>query len=255
MLENNCVIIISSCDAYADAWDPFFTLFFRYWQDCPFRVILISNTLDYADRRIASFKIKNDLGWSGNLIEVLNSLREDYIIYFQEDYFLRKKVDSEKVMAALKLMEEIQAAYFRLYPCPGPDLPFDNNQEIGIISPNAPYRNSTQTAIWDRKILLSLLERGETGWEFETGGGIERSRRISQPFLSYRAPAINYFCTAIVKGKYVFDAISFCRREAIKLDLKKRKAENIFEYFLRKTGLKQKINLLLRRRKNNHNRI
>ncbi|MDD4902659.1 MAG: hypothetical protein PHE24_06010 [Patescibacteria group bacterium] len=241
MENKNCAIVISSCDAYADAWDPFFTLFFRYWPDCPFRIILISNGREYNDARVTTYKIKNDLGWSGNLIEALKNIGEDYVIYFQEDYFLRKKVITEKIFAALKLIAETRAAYLRLYPCPGPDLPFNDSQEIGMIGRGAAYRNSTQTAIWDRQIFLSLLKDGETGWDFETGGGLERSRKIDQPFLSFRAPAIDYFCTAILKGKYLYDAVRFCRREGIRLDLTKRKAENFFGFIIRKSGLKQKL--------------
>ncbi len=241
MEKNNCAVVISSCDAYADSWGPFFTFFFRYWPDCPFRIILIGNDKTFNDPRVTTFKASPDRGWASNLMVALKNISGDYIIYFQEDYFLRKKVDNSQLEAALRVMAETKAAYLRLYPCPGPDQPLDNNQEIGTISRDAAYRNCTQTAIWDRLILLALLKDGETGWDFETGGGLERSRRIDRPFLSFRAPIIDYFCTAIVKGKYVFDALRFCRKEGVKLELDKRKAENFLEFVWRKSGIKQKI--------------
>ena len=237
MENKNCAVIISSCDAYADAWNPFFTLFFRYWPDCPFRLVLISNGLEYKDSHVTTYKIKNDLGWSGNLIEILKNINEDYIIYFQEDYFLRKKVANEKIFAALRLMVETKAAYLRLYPCPGPDLPFNFSQEVGIISRDAAYRNSTQTAIWDKKILFSLLKNGETGWDFETKGGLERSREIKQLFLSYKEPVINYLCTAIVKRRFTREAIKFCKKEGIKISTKNIKKQSwlqILKYKIKK---------------------
>jgi hypothetical protein len=241
MKKNNCTIIISSCDAYSDAWAPFFTLFFRYWPDCPFRIILISNGLEYNDPRVETYKIIKDLGWSGNLIETAKNITDDYIIFFQEDYFLKNKVNNEEIFTALNLMAETKAAYLRLYPCPGPDLPFNNNADVGTISLDSKYRNSTQTAIWDRLYFISLLKIGETGWDFETGGGIERSRQTNRPYLSFKKPIIDYFCTAIVKGRYVYDAINFCRKEGVTLDLKKRKSENLFGFIVRKSGIKQKL--------------
>jgi hypothetical protein len=229
METKNYTIIVSSCDAYADAWEPFFTLFFRYWPDFPFRIILISNGLEFKDARVETYKIEKDLGWSGNLIEVMKNISEDYVIFLQEDYFLKNKVDNKKIFAALKLMAENNAAYFRLYPCPGPDLPFTGNSEVGLISLNAAYRNSTQAAIWDRKIFLSLLKSGETGWDFETKGGIERSKEISRPFLSFKKPVIDYLCTAIVKGKYIRAAVKLCKKEEIKLNFNKIKKQGLLQ--------------------------
>jgi len=227
MEKNNCAIVVSSCDAYADAWNPFFTLFFRYWPNCPFRIILISNGLKYKDARIETYKIEKDLGWSGNLIEIMKNIGEDYVIFLQEDYFLKNKVNNEKIFAALKLMAENNTAYLRLYPCPGPDLPFAGNSEIGLISRDAVYRNSTQAAIWDKKIFLSILKNGETGWDFETKGGLERAKQINRPFLSFKKPVIDYLCTAIVKGKYIRAAIKLCKKEGIKLNFNKIKKQGL----------------------------
>lgn len=246
MDSKNCAIIISSCDAYADAWTPFFTLFFRYWPDCPFPIYLISNGQEYPDARIKTIAFPKDLGWSGNLLGALKQIPQDYIIYFQEDYFLQAKVSAEKIISALEFIQKEKAAYLRLYPCPGPDQDYKDEKEIGLISLSAPYRNSTQTAIWDKTVLLSLLKEGETGWDFETAGGLERSRAVAAPFLSYRQPVINYFCTAILKGKYLYDAVRFCRCEGIILDKTKRRFENFWQYLFRKMSVKQKLRKLFK---------
>jgi hypothetical protein len=233
----NCTIIISSCDKYSDAWAPFFTLFFRYWPDCPFRLILISNGLEYNDPRVTTFKITNDLGWSGNLIEVLKNIDEDYVIYFQEDYFLQKTAATDKVVEALNLMKNLKAGYFRLYPCPKPNLPFAANTEIGIISQDANYRNSTQASIWDKQTLLSLLNPAETGWDFETRGGLERAKANKSLFLSYQKPVVDYLCTAIVKGRYIGAAIKLCQKEGIDLKMDRIKPQSmrqIFKYEIKK---------------------
>jgi hypothetical protein len=41
--SDNLAVIVVSCDLYSDVWKPFFTLFFKYWNDCPFPVYLTSN--------------------------------------------------------------------------------------------------------------------------------------------------------------------------------------------------------------------
>jgi hypothetical protein len=246
-LNKNCAIIISSCDNYRDAWAPFFTLFFRYWPNCPFQVYLISNTLKYPDERVKTIDILPDQKWSGNMITALNKIPEKYIIYFQEDYFLRAKVDNEKIFLALKLAEENKAAGVRLFPCPGPDLPYQNDEEVGLVSQNALYRNSTQTTLWNKQKLLELMRPGETGWDFELRGGLERARAMTETFFAFRRPVIDYFCTAILKGKYLYDAVRFCRREGIRLDHSARKFENFWQYLIRKLALKTRIKKICRK--------
>ena len=46
MIDKNSqyAVVVSSCDAYSDAWKPFFKLFFKYWSDCPFPIYLVTNT-------------------------------------------------------------------------------------------------------------------------------------------------------------------------------------------------------------------
>jgi hypothetical protein len=244
--KNNCAIVISSCDNYHDAWGPFFTLFFRYWPDCPLPIYLVSNSLKYPDERVNTINVVPDQGWSQNLITTIDKIQEKYIIYFQEDYFLRSPVDNEKIFAVLDLAEETSAAYLRLFPCPGPDLPYQDKTDLGLISQHVAYRNCLQTAIWNKQILRNLLRNGETGWDFELRGGFERSQLIKEPFFAYRTPVINYFCTAILKGKYLYDAVSFCKREGIKLDRHARKFENYFQYLFRMSNLKPKLRKLIK---------
>src|SRR6185295_6926288 len=38
-------IVVSSCDAFFDAWRPFVFFFQKYWPDCPFETHLIVNRL------------------------------------------------------------------------------------------------------------------------------------------------------------------------------------------------------------------
>lgn len=145
-------------------------------------------------------------------------------------------------MNLLSFIQKEKAACLRLYPCPGPDLPYPNNPDLGEISSNAPYRVSLQAAIWDKEIFNDLLVEGENAWEMEIKGSL-RSRSITSPFLSVKRdiatdlninPAISYFCTAIDKGKWKREAIDFCKKEGIKIDSSKRPVQSWKDLFWRK---------------------
>ena len=59
-----CSVLISSCDAYADLWRPFFTLFWLNWDDCPFPVYLSTNELHYPDRRVTTLNAGPEAVWT-----------------------------------------------------------------------------------------------------------------------------------------------------------------------------------------------
>lgn len=226
----NVAIIVSSCDAFSDAWKPFFTLFYKYWHDCPFNVYLIANTINYSDQRVKTICVGTDLGWSSNLQKALHQIAASTILYFQEDYFIKKNVKTELVLSLINKMRKYHAACLRLYPSPGPDSFFENEGSVGIISRDAAYRVSLQCSIWNSDTLESLLVPGENGWDMETKG-TQRASGRDELFLSVKRSGengsvgdipIDYLCTAIVKGRWTKEAVELCGTEGIKLDLKLR---------------------------------
>ncbi len=240
MENQNCSIVVSSFDAYQDVWKPFFTFFFKYWPDCPFPVYLISNYLDYQDDRVKTLKVGEDKNWTSNIKIALENIESDYFIFFIEDYFLNKRVDTKRIEKLLEIAQSEDVAYLRLYPSPGPDRPFKDYSEVGEIDSQAPYRTSLMSAIWNKKDFLDLLVDGENAWEVELKG-TERSRSCQKHFLSVKRskmwnrnnnPAVSYYSTAIKKGVWDLGAVNFCKKHGVKLDTNKRSVQSKKNYFL-----------------------
>ncbi len=220
--ETKCSIIVSSFDAYSDAWHPFFTLFFRYWPGCRYPLYLIANEKKFSDSRVQNISITPDRKWAGNMRAALQQVKSPYILYMQEDYFLQKPVNSAAIDELVATMEKNNWGYVRLVPSPKPDRP-SSVAHLGEISPEADYRVSLQAALWKREVLEQLLVEGETGWDMESKGTV-RSKKLSYGFFSAHD---NYFMnyyerTAIKKGKWMPGAIHLCRKENISIDLSQR---------------------------------
>jgi hypothetical protein len=222
--DKQCSIVVSSCDPFDDVWSPFFQLLFKYWTDCPFPIYLITNHKSYSDPRVHVIKVGEDKLWASNLQFALNSITTPYILYLQEDYFLRKKVDTKKIFDLLRHMQERHVSYLRLVPAPSPDEPWPQDSDLGIIAKNAPYRVSLQASFWNRALLEKLLIPGETGWDMEEKGSV-RSDDLPDVFLSSkRKRFFDYYpATAIKRGKWLPGALALCRREGISVDISKRK--------------------------------
>lgn len=235
---HNCAIVVPSCDSYEEVWGPFFSFFFKYWPDCPFPVYLITETKKAPDPRVKAINLGKDYGWSDNMDKVLSQISEKYFIYFLEDVFITKKVDTDRILRLLELAKNDHVSCLRLFPHPGPDTQYVNASgpvpELGVIAKDAPYRSSTMTAIWDKEAFKRLLKAGENAWQFELDG-TKRASMMDELYLSVwpKDVAIHEFATAIKKGRWQYDALQLCKKEGIPVATK-RPVEGMGGYVTRR---------------------
>lgn len=234
--EHNCIIVVSSCDAYSDAWSPFLQLFDRYWPNCPWQTWWISNRLKVEHPRVRTFPVGDDKGWASNLLKLLDDQRPDSIIYLQEDYFLQTPVDSSRLQDVITFARSTDVGYIRLTGSPDPDLTHENTFGLGELSRGLKFRCSLQAAWWDAATLRKLLVPGENGWQMEMAGSL-RSAELPETFLGvyHDQPLIDYYYdTGILKGKWMPGALDLLRREGIRVDTSHRPVHARFPLFLKK---------------------
>jgi hypothetical protein len=82
-----CTVVIGSTDRYEDCWAPFFQLWSRYWPDCPFEIVLVTDTKSFAWRntnlRVVHTGLTNAQGasdWSSGILHALSEVRTPYIL-------------------------------------------------------------------------------------------------------------------------------------------------------------------------------
>jgi len=241
-MNNKVAVLISSCDKYQDLWEPFFTLFFRYWQDCPYPVYLGTNHLMYNHPRVKTITAGDDTDWSSDFRRMLERIPQPYVIVMMEDFLPTKSVDTAKIEKLITHMAEKGAGCLRL--CTRPDLSCLDNPEVGEISKGAGYRLSLQAAVWDKQTLLELLREGESAWELEING-TERTNDLNVPFLCVTGDSpIPYFCTGVTKGKWVREAVELCKKEGIEVDLTVRSVQTPVDRFIRSTMVSELIGLI-----------
>src|SRR5438046_834256 len=95
-LRNRFAVLIASCDKYSDVWPPFFSLFRKFWADCPFNVYLLNNTVSADFTNVSNLLIGEDQSWSDSLRRALLRLNEDYVLIFLDDLFLIDFVDTDR---------------------------------------------------------------------------------------------------------------------------------------------------------------
>lgn len=253
-LIRKTAVLVLSCDKYQDLWNPFFSFFSKYWDDCPFKVYLGTNFIEYCNPQVTTLKSNIISTWSAEVLIILDQIKEEYLIIILDDYFIYQSVDNNKLLYLISVMIQEHSGYMKISSFPQkynglwPYTPLKQNKEIGEISPEAKYRVDLQIGIWQKDLLKSLINKKESPWEFEINASI-RSRSINRPFLILKENPkmkivhgpITYYCTAISRGKWMRGAIKLCKSENVEIDLFERKTETIFEEYWRWLYIKMPI--------------
>jgi hypothetical protein len=217
-------ILVVSCDAYADLWRPFFEVFWRRWPDCPFPVHLGSNHRRFDDERVTAVTVGEDRGWADGVRRMLDAVGSDYVIFFLEDFFLQREVDTSRVRRLVDLARRNEVGCLRLTRYGAPfDLPSESvpgASEVGRVAKGHPYRVSAQVAVWRTDVLRSLLVPGFSPWEFEFVGS-PLSERLAAEFWEVLTPVIHYD-HGVEKGKWKPDGIAICAGAGVAIDVAAR---------------------------------
>jgi hypothetical protein len=179
-MKPDITIIVSSCDAYADCWDPFFQLFARYWPGAAAPVILITDEMDYASSQVEvrTFRAAEGQGgrryrWGWNLKRCLKSIDTPLVLYLQDDYFLRAPVDENQIMefaGYLAGRSWTHESTMCIGLCPRSSHgPFHLTEYplLWEVDRQARYRFSLQPCLWNREELLRQIHPSDTAWDFE----------------------------------------------------------------------------------------
>ena len=220
-LDSECSVLVPSCDAYSDLWMPFFDLFWRYWPDCPFPVFLGTNRETFAHPRVTILHNERDTDWSNQVRAELAALGTPYVLLMLEDFFLRRPVNTQDILACLEALQKQDGHMIRLVTRPKPDVPVPSCPLIGAIIPGAPYRVSAQAAIWRRETLLNLMRPSESIWQFEMDGS-RRSDKVLTGFFAVWRSALPYDHHVVERGKWFRHEASRFGRMNIGCDFTRR---------------------------------
>ena len=217
--KSSVAVIVSSCDAFFDAWRPFHAFLRKFWPDCPLEIFLITNELEVRSPLLRNLRVGEDRGWSSNFLSALEQIAHPYLLYVQEDYFLTAPVNSAQMAAdfAHVIKSGADSLCFRARSKPYPGIQLLNDH-YGIVPLDSDGRTRCQVTLWKRSALQSILRHGETAWNFEARGS---ARTQSMKILSYirrdNTP-IPYLMSAISRGLWMPDAIELCRAHGIAID-------------------------------------
>ncbi len=232
------VILVNSTDSFEDSWYPFFKLLAKFWPHCQQNIILNAETkdfsypgLDITCTKVSAQDPDRKLPWGESLIQCLDRIDTEILLYLQEDYFLNAPVDVAQINEFVNLIAKENVSHVSLvdFSSGGPWRP-TKNPLLWEVDQKAAYRLSLQAGLWRKDRLRFYLRKHESPWHFELWGS-KRAHRIKDTFLCVNREIFNeknrriisYVPTGIVKGKWNREAVySLFLENGIQVDFSNR---------------------------------
>jgi hypothetical protein len=211
----NITLLVGTCDKYQHIWKYFGELFERYWdKNIEIQKYFLSETKSFDDYGFKSI-LPGNIPYSDCLKYALDIVDTKYILWMQDDYFLRKKIYKSKFNTYISLMDygvdrlgihEDSYLYNKSYSANN----FYRLHQFSL------YTISMQASIWNKEFFKSCLipVGSENPWEFEINGSfrLNTSRQHNIVFDKQQEP---WYKEAMKKGKFTDDYYKILEEEKL----------------------------------------
>ncbi len=231
-------VLVNTCDKFEDCWNPFFVLWRKFGLQTLDHVVYLNTerkTFELPEVSVRSLCVCTENGWDDSrpptwswcLGKALGAIRERFVLYLQEDYFLTRTIDEfaiSKVLAQMESDPDIGCVHLTgigiRRTAPAPDHP-----DLRRGNPDDWYYVSCQAAIWRKSVLSTLVRQHENAWQFERWAS-KRARWMGFKFYVLDSPVdkmpIDYVQTGIIQGKWFKPVVPLFHDNGIDMDFSKR---------------------------------
>ncbi|WP_448702290.1 hypothetical protein ACFGVR_08105 [Mucilaginibacter sp. AW1-3] len=169
-------LIVHACDRYSLLYQGFEYFFKRNWPFYEVNIKYYFFTEEAGYQSDLFTNIKTGKGeWSDRLLNGLNQIPEEYIIYFQEDMWLSRPVSAETVNKIIAFALEKDINLFKLssnsiYNTTSTGNYIDGLSVSVLNNKASKYLMSHQVSIWKKSFLADQLTYKEHPWRNEREG-------------------------------------------------------------------------------------
>ena len=242
MIDDFAVLVVS-CDAYVDVLNNFPAILKKYWHGFSQKCYFILEENDFKTNCIDNYETimtGKMQYWSERLVYALNSVKEKYILFMLEDYYLGKEVQNMDFQNIVDLLKQEAISFYDLRNKPRTKGKRYNGHACYI--KNIRYGMSLQASIWEKDFLLDIIRNKQfSAWQVEEffNSLCEKRKTATIPNSLIDTRNLLNIQNGVIQGKWNPDTIKFFKDQNYYLDTSKRKVVP------KKTMLKYKfINIL-----------
>lgn len=233
-LNDDCALIIHSCDAYKDIWPLFFTALKDNWRDCSLDIYLNTETETYSFDGLNLKTINQEnfcLGapWGKRLIDLTKRIDKPFVISLFDDFIIEGPVNVTIIEECLKLLKNNQdIAAFYFLSIPGAVRSDGLHPYFNSLGCFTDYKINSAPAIWRKSSLMKFTGEIDNPWAWEVFGTartyFEKERFYSAKDNDQMVFKYNYALGgAIRRGRWVASVVTpLITKYGLSIDLNQR---------------------------------
>ncbi len=221
-------ILVYSCYKNRDMWRYFSYFFRKYYPDCEFKIVLVTDFFEREDEYVFDKVVIVDESWSNMIKKAIYECGSPYIMLFMDDYFLNASVSNSDIEQILTDMKTYGAVNIRMTKVPfSRYMTFGENMDYKHVKPGTAYSLCTQPGIWSSQFFVESVDDGISAWYFERNCSMEycADSLLILECTKYRLPYIE----AVRKGRWMNEGIRLLKKHDLVLDYSNRKKMSIID--------------------------
>lgn len=230
-------IVYIGFDGYSDIWNDCFTLFNRFWPDCPYKVLFVNNIKDVSFDNVHVLHAGADAEWSRKVQLAIKNADTPYVCLLLEDFYLGKTIKTDSIEKMVEFIKNEKIKYYKLTnmsrAVKNRDANYKGNMFLHIIPESDEYGISLQPAIWDKNFLSTKLGcENYNAWIFEFDRVKESDEENDEPREGcvFDDRNILNLKHGVVQSKYIPTTVAYYNKIGYKLNIE-RECLTYFQYF------------------------
>lgn len=227
MNNKDMTVVVVSCDNYEDTWEACSLSLRKFWKDCPYDTILVTESRKPKEGLFDDVIYINSTDWAERICGAMKQISSQFVFFMLEDQWPVKEVNQGVVENTLNYMKqngEVGIVYIEAEGLGGTKQEKEYDDTFNEIVFGSPYRLSCAPAIFRRDFLEKATEVKCSAWEFErkrsfdeVGKNVVVLDLKKTIWKRLDAPG------AINRGKWVPRMRDYSKTIGVKIDYEKRK--------------------------------
>ena len=207
---NNISLLTYTHSKCEDIHEVYFDRIKKFFTGLQHNYVTCDKLVKYAECIV----YENSSSHSNQMINALDIIPTDYVIYSQEDYILFDKVKEDKLVHFTEILDSNpKLSYIRLIQSGVGENNKEYNEDLMYVDRNGDYFYSTQVSVWRKSHLKKMFEFSRVSSIFEEpinspflkymgGVGLYTKSRGKKVGGHYNSDVYPYIATAKVKGQW-----------------------------------------------------
>lgn len=239
-LDCNIALFVPSCDAFSDINTQFFKyfdIFVPWWNK---KRYLIVEQKECQIQNVSTILTGNDVNWTFRMKRALSKVKEEYLLFLLDDYFIGDPVSEELISEAYEVVKKEGLKYYRFNNRPivkGLTKKYKNYDYLLSIQNNIRYGIVLGEGIYRKDFFEELLgDEDKSIWRIETDRLLDVEKNNGDDIDGCVVDRRNILCTynGVLKGKWIPSTLKHFKKIGFPIEQGRRKKQNVFSQLYQK---------------------